>query len=343
MGFARTIAKLIGRIPMASSAARAVASRGALVFMLHRVLPSGTRSYDAGMVISTDVFASLVEWLSRNFELVPLSEVAEAHAGRRKLRGLCALTFDDGWLDNHEHALPILKRYHAPATVFLASGLIGGRQRLWQERLWYCLEQVSAAELESFRRGWRERGGAWESCPAETNYRSWRKFLLQFSSQQAKSFVDALQQIAPTGTVPDTRTFLNWDEVCEMRSHGVEIGAHTVHHVLLTAASPDVAWNEISGSRREVEERLGTPITGFAYPWGAVNPAVRDAVHRAGFSHAVGVQAGVVNPRSDSLILPRIFVADSVLCEDNSTFSDSAFGIYMAARSLARGTDRSKY
>lgn len=337
MGIRGKAAALIARIPLAQATALAVAKRGACILMLHRVLPPGELSYDPEMVVSTDAFDGLLQWLTRNFEVLPLSGMVARLESRDSVRGLCCLTFDDGWLDNHRHAWPLLRRHRAPATIFLASRLIGTSRRLWQERLWFCLQRLDPAQLGPLAESWRAKGGAWATLPEQPDFASLRRFLLSVPTREAESFADAAEQVSPPGTVPAARTFMDWSEVLEMQESGIEFGAHTQNHVLLTQAGAEVVQSEVEASRQELRARTNADIASFAYPWGAANGQARECVQRAGFRCAVGVQAGTVLPDCDRWMLPRVFVADSVARRPDGSFADREFALYLAARTRSAG------
>lgn len=343
MGIRGKAAALIARLPLAEKSALALAKRGACILMLHRVLPPGQPSYDPEMVISSDAFDGLLQWLSQNFELIPLSGVMARLASGVDLGGVCCLTFDDGWLDNHQHALPLLRRHQAPATIFLASRLIGTSRRLWQERIWFCLQRLNPSQLHSLLETQQAKAGAGVTIPANPDFVWLRRYLLSVPSQEAELFADTAERLAPPGTIPCERAFMDWKEVLDLQEHGIEFGAHTENHVLLPQAAADVVKREIEHSRQEIQERTGAEIASFAYPWGAANAYARECVQRAGFQCAVGVQTGAVRPGSDPWMLPRIFVADSVARRREGGFAERQFALYLAARSLSSGGSGAVY
>src|SRR5688572_20416923 len=103
---------------------------GPLIVTYHRVLPpeAGLDHSQAGIVVSTASFERQLRLLSRLFAVVPLREAAASAEPER-----CAVTFDDGWADNHAHALPVLRRLGIPATLFVTTGLIGTNRLFWPE------------------------------------------------------------------------------------------------------------------------------------------------------------------------------------------------------------------
>ena len=105
--------------------------------------------------------------------------------------------------------------------------------------------------------------------------------------------------------------FLNPTEVRRLDAAGMDIGAHTRTHADLPLLSAAQMRAEIEGSRRDLQRVLGHFVYFFAYPYGAENPAVVDAVRRAGFSLAVTTQGGTQESSQSPLTMPRIHVGRS--------------------------------
>jgi len=100
-----------------------------VVLMYHRVLPKDSparRTEQPGMYVSPETLDLHLGELKRHFELVHLDDWLRRAEARSTLPRLaCAITFDDGWRDNYDFALPVLARHGAPATIFLVSSYIG--------------------------------------------------------------------------------------------------------------------------------------------------------------------------------------------------------------------------
>jgi peptidoglycan/xylan/chitin deacetylase (PgdA/CDA1 family) len=78
-----------------------------------------------GVTVSREQFDRQMQLLRREYPVVPLEDIAKGRTRRDTRRPVVAVTFDDGYLDNFENALPILSRHHIPATFFVSTGFIG--------------------------------------------------------------------------------------------------------------------------------------------------------------------------------------------------------------------------
>jgi peptidoglycan/xylan/chitin deacetylase (PgdA/CDA1 family) len=105
--------------------------------------------------------------------------------------------------------------------------------------------------------------------------------------------------------------FLNADQIRELDRAGMDVGDHTAHHVDLRLLTPSELQMETSGSRHVLEHVLGHPVYFFAYPFGAYNAAVVNAVHAAGFTMAYTTASGTTESTGAPLTMPRVHVGAS--------------------------------
>jgi peptidoglycan/xylan/chitin deacetylase (PgdA/CDA1 family) len=214
------------------------------ILMYHRVAvrPQGTTV--PGHYCPPEAFASHMHGLRRlGFQSISLSSLAECiRTGRDPGRRCIVVTFDDGYRNFIQHALPALAASGLNSTVFLVSDLIGGTNE------------------------WDERAG------------------------------DAREPL------------MSLTEICEAQRQGTEIGSHTRRHADLAACDEAAAWQEIAGSKTQLEDALKRPVTVFCYPYGHYNREVRSMVERAGYAAACATTKGVATPGSDLFALNRINV-----------------------------------
>ena len=100
----------------------------ALILLYHRVLrpEEVPPDVDHGIYVTTSTFETHLRFLSRTFDVVDLDDLLAWREGRRRFsKPPCAITFDDGWIDNYTNAFPLLRRYGMSATIFLITSQIG--------------------------------------------------------------------------------------------------------------------------------------------------------------------------------------------------------------------------
>jgi peptidoglycan/xylan/chitin deacetylase (PgdA/CDA1 family) len=102
--------------------------------------------------------------------------------------------------------------------------------------------------------------------------------------------------------------FLTDAQIRMLDRAGMDVGDHTAHHVDLRQLTAAQLASETAGSRRALEAILGHPVYTFAYPFGAYNATVLQAVHSAGFTLAFTTDAGSHETTTAPLTIPRIHV-----------------------------------
>jgi len=104
---------------------------------------------------------------------------------------------------------------------------------------------------------------------------------------------------------------MGWDEIRRLRDSGVEFGSHSASHPFLTSLSPVEVVREAARSRGELTRGLGGPVTAFAYPHGAEDPAIHHLVGACGYLYGLSCRPGPASFRDPLLALPRIEVTGS--------------------------------
>jgi peptidoglycan/xylan/chitin deacetylase (PgdA/CDA1 family) len=268
-----------------------------LVLAYHRVVEdfaSAARIGMPSMLTSTDMFERHLDSLARHFRFVTPDEIgAQALSGRPFDEPVAAVTFDDGYQDVYEQAYPVLMRKGIPAAVFLVTDLIG--RSVWQvhDRLYHLLGRAFAAWDDPHRELCALLRALDLSPDAITRtHEATRTPLLAvcallpaLSMAEVGRLMQGLEAAVGQGVCDVPRT-LGWAEIEVMRRGGITIGSHTRNHVSLPAEPAVTVADELSGSKRALEARLGGSIAHFAYPDGQFTPAVIEAVAQAGYRFA---------------------------------------------------------
>jgi peptidoglycan/xylan/chitin deacetylase (PgdA/CDA1 family) len=301
-----------------------------VVLTYHRVLPVDhpARAYEQpGMIVSPETLAMNIRVLRRHFELLHIEDwIERVRTGTRLPRLACALTFDDGWRDNYDHAFPVLQAAQAPATIYLVSDLVGTARGYWPTRLARLLCQAwrgdDIALVQAFAK----------QCPAVTVP---LKVAPGSEIVAADAVLDALKphysdaqlSAAVTAALGDRVAsepvdLMDWEQIAEMEQSGLlRFGSHTRTHTRLRAGiDAELLRKEVDGSLAELSARLQRPVTGFCYPNGDYSPEAVQRV-RAGYAYATTVNAGWVNPASNRHLLDRLGITDAVAASPSGLFA----------------------
>lgn len=231
-----------------------------------------------------------------------VNELNKAHPGPP--RPMYALTFDDGYLDNLTNALPILETYGCAATIFITTGFIGRKTLPVEQALGAIImrcEDLIGLDGRRFSCGTlKQKWGA---------YNSIRPKLKRLSPLKREKYISKISDVNHAYLSEIQKSFMTWRDVCDLDKHPlVTIGAHSMSHAFLPATFPIEAYREIRASKFELEERLGHPISSFAYPYGGHNRLVRYLARRTGFRFAFSTEPRCVNRlnRPDYYRIPRL-------------------------------------
>jgi peptidoglycan/xylan/chitin deacetylase (PgdA/CDA1 family) len=296
--------------------------------MYHRVLPYDSparKTERPGMYVSPETFDLHLKELKRYFELVHLDEwLRRAKQGATLPKFACAVTFDDGWRDNYEFALPVLIKHSAPATIFLVSSYIGTKYRFWPNRLiGLILKEHSRPGSVAFPVELRE---LIDPVLVDAKLRTRihiedvdpiiQRALKQLKEDEIRALVDAADGSDPRDDVRDT---VDLKEIGAMSATGlVRFGSHSATHFRLHAdVSEQRLAEEIVGSRAQLQEICHQPIDIFCYPNGVTGAAAVSLVSRH-YLGAVMTETGWHSPTKNPYLIPRIRVHDDVSSDRDS-------------------------
>jgi peptidoglycan/xylan/chitin deacetylase (PgdA/CDA1 family) len=281
-----------------------VASRRKLTILIyHRV----NRGVDALFPSIPDAarFDTQMTWIGSALNVVPLPEAIESlSAGRLPPRAAC-ITFDDGYADNAEVALPILARHRFHATFFIATGFLDGG-RMWNDTIIEAVHRAHGPVLDLREIGLgclpidsaRARRAAIDAIIGQTKY---------LPPQVRDERVAAIARIGGA-ELPDD-LMMTSAQVRELDRAGMEVGGHTQTHPILARLDPAAARAEIANGRATLESLLGKKVRLFAYPNGKpgldYGPEHVAMVRELGFDAAVSTRAIAADAASDRYELPR--------------------------------------
>ena len=271
------------------------------IFMLHHVRPAREGAFQPNRHLEvTPEFlrATLRHLRSRDIDIVNMDELHERLVQGRFDRRFAAFTLDDGYRDNLDYALPVLREFDAPLAVYVASDFAEGTGRLW----WAALEAVIAkAEQIDVRIGNSAlRLDATTPAAKQAAFDRLHDWLRALPGEHdLKREIEALCMTYDVDMDALCRSLcLSWAEVRTFAADPlVTIGAHSVSHCNLAKQAEDIAAQEMAASRARIEQVLERPVLHLAYPYGdrdAAGEREFALAASAGFKTAVTTRPGML-------------------------------------------------
>jgi len=309
------LAALLGmaRLLEQDGAERSRRRRGLTVLAYHRVCPHDPATYalDDDLVSTTpEAFDAQVRWVKGEYDVMSFAELGKLWpSGPLPARPLI-MTFDDGYRDNYDVALPILAHHRIPATLFLSTADIGRGDLFWFDKVACWIKRTRQTKVVL-------RGSTVHEYAIDQNrsavVRSVQNIM---KAADERTFEDLMHQLERQLDVEledvDRGRPLTWDEARQMQASNVELGSHTESHLNLARLSAERLDTELRRSKAKIEAETDSEVLALAYPFGtpdAYSDVVREAAIRAGYRFAVAY-GGTVNdlPSMDAFAVQRVAV-----------------------------------
>lgn len=313
------------------------------VVMFHRILPPDDPRWDScdpSYTLSVDLLASSLAFFKRHYNVVTVEQVLAARRSDTRLPPRALLvTFDDGWADNAEFALPQLQRAGLPALLFVVADAVGARQPFFQERI-----------VAAWRRGALKASELAVLLPADAaapdvapgvDDRGGIDFL--------RAVIDAFEALepdkrsallAPLASVLDDglRHMVDVDDLHLLQRGGVALGLHGKTHAPMTSV-PDLAV-ELDGARAALARKLGQPglaLESMSFPHGAHDQVIAQRAHESGYE-LVFNSVPVLNPTQarPGWLLGRTGFETGTVLDSRGRFRPDWLALYLFRRAHRR-------
>jgi peptidoglycan/xylan/chitin deacetylase (PgdA/CDA1 family) len=256
-----------------------------------------------GFQVAPSVFASQLEHVAEHFRVVSLGDVVSAiQNGEPWPDRAVLITFDDGYVNNIEHAAPQLTKMGFPAVFYVTTGFIDGTHVPWWYvvRTWIAKAGYAAVGLPTDH-------GKVASTSDKASLVAWENYL---KGMTAAARNQAMEKMGKKLGYPAEIgiSFMNWDQVRRLKSGGFDVAPHTVSHINLGSETQAVIEDEISRSIKRVQEEVAPPAS-YSYPYGRqqdIQPGVLSILQAFGISVGVTTVHGFNKSRANSLLLKRL-------------------------------------
>ena len=309
--------------------------QGLLVFTFHRIARTGIHAnpyYDPVISASPETFEGQIQLLASRYQILHLNELSGLSADRfsRSGKPFVLITFDDGYRDNFDVALPILARHGVPATFFIPTGYIEAPRLPWWDHVAYVIKHTRAASFQVERK-------VDDANPIRVSLGEDPSEL-----ERTSAIVTIINQFL-AGAIPDESWFLarlgeaarvaveserlgrelfmGWNEISQLSAAGMTIGSHGRDHLALGQLGEKKQAEQLVDSRRLLEAKLHREVSAIAYPYGwpgtftaRTLELAREAGYCWGFSSTEGINR-LDAPGWEPLALRRLNVgwSDSAL------------------------------
>ena len=306
------------------------------ILTFHRVANNDGKFQIKGLPsisISVNNFNSLIKFLKKHYHILSAEEYLNSVQNRTKFpRNSMMLTFDDGYKEVLEYALPLLKKYKLPAILFVPTRVIDEEGYFWWDVLYLLCSYSQNIQFN-------------KEHPIEPSISNHLKRLEQISSKSSQhrdraiyEFIETLhkspeelrskivQYILDTyrnlecnqNAIP---TVLKWKDIKVLQAAGIEIGSHTMTHRFLSTVAEQQVMDDLVGSKKKLEKILHNKIRCFAYPGGRYNDKIVEMVEAAGYTCAFTTNPGVNSIDENPYQLKRINIWDGTVTKANGKFS----------------------
>ncbi|PWB93195.1 polysaccharide deacetylase family protein [Methylosinus sporium] len=286
------------------------------ILMFHRVRPRLEQAFEPNqpLEITPEFLNALILWLrQRGVAIVSLETALTRLRDGASAAPFAVLTFDDGYRDFVEHALPVLERHGAPFTLYITAGYADASARLWWVELEEAVRRLDRVDVVA--------GGKRVSRAAATAEEKRAAFAEIYAQLRAGDEAELLRVVTALSAEArleplalTRRLCLGWSELRALSRHELAtVGAHSVTHARLAKVDCAAAIYEMTESRLRIESELERPVRHFCYPVGDPTSAGRREFELAallGFASAATTRPGMIFPaHCDHLLaLPRLSV-----------------------------------
>jgi len=327
MNTAKAILKNVRDFSLASMVkAGALPPRGTLtVLTYHRVIPQQHQLFsniEPGMRVSTDSFEMHLRILKEYFQPIRLDDWVEDRINTiSSASRYCAITFDDGWRDNYDHAYEVLLKHNFPATIFVVPDAIEGRFVMWPLRLEKIYNNSQARRIflrdsKQWLQKIRISAEDINSCIGGEGLAKLTLATKQLEDQEIEERLDVIE--ATIGAEADCNlndeSFMTWSQIEEMaNSNLVDFGSHTMSHKRLDSIESNEELNaQVVESKSVIEQRLGDRFVNiFCYPNGSTSANADELVAKT-YSAACLVDVGINRVDSNRMRIKRISMHDDM-------------------------------
>ncbi len=254
------------------------------------------------LVVSTQIFNNQVEYLMKNFDVISINEIHQKRKKKRKI----VITFDDGYFDNIKNALPILERHNCPAIIYIATSFLDNKVIPWWINLWKIILSEKEIEYNDKKFDIIQKKNK-KNC-----YEKLSKDFLFLNKNQQDILLKSLVNENQLKFISE-KEFLSTENLENLGSNNlIEIGCHTHTHQNLKILNKEEIHNEVTVSKKIIENIIKKKVKHFSIPYGSTNcfdEEIIDQLSKYEFKTIVTTEHGIFRKNNCNRI-PRIGIGN---------------------------------
>ncbi len=302
-------------------------------FFFHRVSDNADHFWPP---LPTSLFESLVRYITKQFHVVKLEEYMRTGQNEKLRKTPATISFDDGYKDNIEYAVPILDKYKCPASFYVATDCIDKNIPTWTYVVDHLFQNTRIEHLELEMNFVPEIYKSFTFKNQESRLEFGKKlkpWMKNISNDERRQVLCRLQSTLSDVVVPSDK-MMNWKDLSEMQVAGFAIGSHSVTHPLLASIKDESElFYELSESAKRIDAELGTFPAAISYPVGSYDERVIACSKRVGYKFGLAVKQQFYNRLNDDIFaIPRVELHHEPMWKCRLRIS----GVYNWARSKVR-------
>jgi len=309
-------------------------ARTLTVVMFHRILdPQDPRwaASDPDYTLRADLFAQCLRFFVEHYNIISADDVLRARRGEKKLPARALLiTFDDGWADNVDFALPQLQKLGLPSLMFVVSDAVDRNESFFQERILGAWRRGTLT-LEQLNGALRQLG-AEVPAPVRNDAAQLRRSIQVVEALAHDQRAGLLENLSAALADP-LRQMVTTQELRTLNEAGMAIGLHGKTHIPMTRAADLDA--ELAGARREMSARMPhcTPPQTMSFPHGRYDAPIAAQARQAGYE-LVFTSVPTINPVSASVdwLLGRLGFETDAVADAQGRFRPEWLALYLFRR-----------
>ncbi len=257
--------------------------------------------------VEREKFEEQLQYLKKHYSLIALEEFIKWKEGKKKLlKNPLMLTFDDGYANCYTQLFLLLKKYNAPAVIFLPTTYISKKGIAWYDVVAYCIAATKKSTISITNKTYplvsdEQKKAAivaikekCYNCPEE------RERILKEVVKET--------EVKPEDCATDDMGFMSWEQCQEMQKAGIVFGSHSMTHPIMIELSKEEINKEVLESKKSIEKKLKMQCYAFAYPFGKYNNEVEVQLQKAGYLLGFTVEYGKNTKQTPDMRIKRIAV-----------------------------------